>query len=106
MELFSQHLNHVKQPLQQPPHVTADQTQSDVIKAAQDYTGVFFAEYVNMMLDEVDVEDEDGTYEMFKGLHAKALGDKMALSPAGQNLTNTLIVAIQKLQDQMEKGAA
>ena len=88
------------------PKVEGYKNDIEAEKTAHNFTSVFFSEYVGLMLEEVenDEGDESFSFDVFKGVQAQALGERLADSPSGQKLTSIILDQIHKLQEKVEGG--
>jgi hypothetical protein len=80
------------------PDVRGSKDSAEILKIAEDFSSVFFSEYVGIMLDEVENDDEDGSNDLYKTLHSQVVGKELVNSGAGRQVTDYVMAAIKMMQ--------
>lgn len=75
---------------------------SQVEKVARDFSSVFFSEYLGIMLEQTKEDDEDFENDIYRTLNAKAIGEKLVDSDAGQKISNMLMAEINRMKERMQ----
>lgn len=81
------------------PHSNSEEA---VYAAAQKYSSVFFTQFVQEMMEGLESVGGFGE-EMYRTLLADAIGETLATSPSGQELTQILATQMNTLQDGHQK---
>lgn len=75
---------------------------NEIEKVARDFSSVFFSEYLSIMLEQTKEDDEDFEYDIYRGLNAKVIGEKLVDSDAGHKISEMLMAEINRMKERMQ----